>query len=184
MQQLDFPQSATYQNQALAINEKYFGKNHPNTSNAIDNLGHVYSNQEQYEQAFAHYQRAINIMLQHELNKEIKLAFYYKSYGHLQNDLGLYTEAEKNIKNSIDIFSIKQGSYIYRVAEMEVLLSHIYHNQGRDDEARQLLAKALPLMYTMHKAGDHYQVLGEELDAQLNNKPLEGTFTILKTQPN
>jgi len=184
MQQLDFPQSTTYQNQALAISEKYHGKGHPNTSNAIYNLGHVYSNQEQFEQAFDHYQRAIDIMLQHGLTEETKLAFYYKSYGHLQNDRGMYKEAEKNIKNSIAIFAIKQGSYIYRVAEMEVLLSHIYHNQGRDEEARQLLAKALPLMYTMHKAGDHYQVLGEELDAQLNDKTFDGPFTILKTQPN
>ncbi|WP_223787736.1 serine/threonine-protein kinase [Marinicella meishanensis] len=170
MQYNDYAASIEYQNQALAISEKYFGVGHPNTSNAIYNLGHVYSNMEDYDQAFALYNRAIQIMVDNGLGEERKVAFYYKAIGHLQNDLGYYEAAERNIKNSIHVFGLLQGLYVYRVAEMQVLLAHIHHNQGRDDEALALLQTAMPNMYTMHEDGEYYQELGERLLAELSTQ--------------
>ena len=167
MQYNDFAASIEYQNQALAISEKYFGQGHPNTSSAIYNLGHVYSNMEDYDTAFELYNRAIQIMVDNGLGEERKVAFYYKAIGHLQNDLGYYEEAERNIKNSIHVFGLLQGLYVYRVAEMQVLLAHIHHNQGRHEEALALLQEAMPNMYTMHEDGEYYQELGERLLAEL-----------------
>lgn len=168
MQYEDFTASIDYQNQALAISEKYFGKGHPNTSNAIYNLGHVYSNMKDQDTALEMYNRAIQIMVDNGLGEERKVAFYYKSIGHLQNDLGYYDDAERNIKNSIHVFGLLQGLYVYRVAEMQVLLAHIHHNQGRDAEALALLQEAMPNMYTMHEDGEYYQELGERLVAELS----------------
>ncbi len=176
MKLLDFEKSIENQNLALSISEKYFGKGHPNTSNAIYNLGHVYSNKKEFSTAINHYNKAIDIMLNNGLNQELKLGFYYKSLGHLQNDLGSYPEAQGNIEKSIQIFDLKQGGYVYRAAEMRVLLAHILFNQGQNDQATELLQTAMPLMYVMHKDGDYYQELGEDLSTKLNV-----TYT---TQPN
>lgn len=177
-----FAEALQSQNMALQISEKYFGKGHPNTTNALYNLGHVYADLKEYDQSFKYYNSAIGIMIKNGLIEEKKLAFYYKSIGHLQNDLGLYDEAEKNIKNSIEIFQLKQGNYVYRLAEMQVLLSHIYYNQQKNEQAKDLLRLAIPNMYTMHKEGDYYQVLAEDLNSVLTGQLNLSETELLKSK--
>ena len=162
-----YQQGLFYHEKSLKIKQKVYGGNHPKTGTTLYNIGYVYFGMENYVMAEKMYTQAVDLILKNNLKESTRLAFFYKQLGqtYIKNDK--FSEAESVYYKSIDIFENKKGTYIYRGAEMRVLLANLYFIQNKLIEAKKQLNIALPNMYTMHKKGDELQVLAEKLKEDL-----------------
>lgn len=152
---------------SLEIKESAYGVGHQQTASAYYNLANVHDNMKNYTLARFNYQKAIDLMLDNGVKNSVRLAFFYKYLARATYQLKDFQSTEEALKNSIEIFEDKGGTYVYRAAEVQVHLAQVYYDQGDFEAAKALIEIALPNMYVMHKKGDEYQVMAEKLDTLL-----------------
>lgn len=95
---------------ALAITEKEFGKDHPNTHIPLSDIGDVYTYMGNLEKALEYYQKALAQKLKEPHNGKYPdvTAHIYGDIGNTYRELGEY---EKALENYQKVLSIKEKNF-------------------------------------------------------------------------
>ena len=127
----------------LEMTEVTLGEDHPNTIEALVNLGFLYSNQTQYQKSIDHYSRALEISRRLFGDQHSETIGCMTSIGLVLHSQGSYEESEKALRLALrSARQIDDGPYP-RVWHIIRHLSDVVKSQGRYPEATTLAMEAL-----------------------------------------
>lgn len=127
----------------LEMTEDTLGEDHPNTIEALVNLGFLYSNQTQYQKSIDHYSRALEISRRLFGDQHSETIGCMTSIGLVLHSQGSYEESEKALRLALrSARQIEDGPYP-RVWQIIRHLSDVVKSQGRYPEATTLAMEAL-----------------------------------------
>jgi len=148
---------------ALAFAERQFGAESIEAASALNGLGMVYKFWGRFDDGTPVYVRAVSIVERAGGEEHPDLASLYHNLGGLEHARGDYAAAERHARRSLELRARTAGAGSVGVAEDEAALASILHGLGRDEEAEELLRRALPILEDA-LGQDHHEV-----GAALNN---------------
>jgi tetratricopeptide (TPR) repeat protein len=131
--------------EALAVGEKRYGVDHPNTSYLLNNLAELYWNQGKYEEAEALYQRDLAIREKMLGLEHPDTAQTLNNLANLYADQGKYAEAESLYQRALAIREQVLGHEHPDTAQTLNNLAALYNEQGKYEEAEPLYQRALAI---------------------------------------
>jgi len=129
--------------QALSMNERLFGPEHPNTTISLNNLADLYRLQGQFAKAEPLLKRSLGNKLKVFGNSHPDTAISIGNLGQLYHDQGKFGEAELLYKRALEICEQEVGPQHLRTATGLNHLAMLYLDQGRFAEAEPLLERSL-----------------------------------------
>ncbi|MBI4851749.1 MAG: tetratricopeptide repeat protein, partial [Acidobacteria bacterium] len=131
--------------QALEINRKMLGDNHPTTAVSINNLALLYSRKGDYIKAEALYLKTLEIYRKTLGENHRETATSISNLANLYNKKGDYTRAEKMYIQALEISRKAFGDNHALTANKINNLSALYYNKGDYSKAEPLLIQALAI---------------------------------------
>jgi tetratricopeptide (TPR) repeat protein len=173
--------------EALAIGEKRYGVDHPDTSELLHALAVLYRDQGKEEEAEPLLQRALAIRESTLGPEHPRTAQTLNSLAVLYRNQGKEEEAEPLLQRALAIIEKTLGSEHPDTAQMLNSLAVLYRNQGKEEEAEALYQRALAIRertlglehpYTAHtldNLASLYQDQGKYAEAE---SPLQRALAI------
>lgn len=104
---------------------------------ALSNICEISISEKQFDNVLEMLKEGLR--LAEKINDVVGQGYIYKIFGRYYNEIGMFEEADKWFKKSLNIFyKIKEGTYIYETAyDYSIMLLE----QGREQESLQILKK-------------------------------------------
>lgn len=147
---IDQKQSIKYFEQSIDIYSELYGDAHFRTINSLTNLGDTYRRNGQLNKAIATFQRAVNAAKSVYPNGSIRISDPQYWLSNAQIEAGLYSEAEKNLK---EVLSVYESNYQPGAQKVEMARSNLGYAislQGREKEGRLLIEQTLKNVREVH----------------------------------
>ncbi|QTA82304.1 CHAT domain-containing and and tetratricopeptide repeat-containing protein [Desulfonema limicola] len=132
----DYSQAKSMFEQALSIDEKLFGKDHPKVAIRLNNLALIHYFLGDYFTAKEMYEQALKINIKNYDPEHPKIAMNLSNLGMLCYEMGDFIEAEMLYERSLDIKQKKYGFEDPKVAIAMNNLALVFEKQGRYAEAK------------------------------------------------
>jgi tetratricopeptide (TPR) repeat protein len=137
------------QQDALAVGEKQYGVDHPNTYYLLNNLANLYADQGKHEEAEPLYQRVLAITEKMLGPEHPDTALTLGNLANLYADQGKHEEAEPLYQRVLAITEKMLGPEHPDTAQTLNNLANLYRNQGKHEEAEPLYQRALAIREKM-----------------------------------
>ncbi|MBD1874065.1 tetratricopeptide repeat protein [Nodosilinea sp. FACHB-131] len=131
--------------EGILLEEKLFGKEHPNLARSLNNLAELYRAQGRYNEAEALYQEALALRRQLPDAADSLVASILNNLALLYNLQGRYSEAEPLFQEALALLQKLWGDDHPYTATTFDNLAELYRIQGRYREAEPLFRKALSI---------------------------------------
>lgn len=188
-----YAEAESFLQQALTINERELGPEHPSTAMSLNNLAALYQDQGKYEQAEPLLQRALAISTQVLTPEHPDVAYSLNNLANLFLHQGRYPEAESLYKQALAIGEEALGAEHYDMAIWYANLANYYASFMKAyEQAEPLFQKALAIyektlgsehpdaVTCLNNLGTMYQRQGRYAEAErLHKKVLEVRRKIL-----
>lgn len=177
--------------QGLKLQRKVNGENHPYVAYTLRILSEIYGRQCRYKKAVNTLEQALEIMRGFTLEKDQELAPFKVDMARLLVALGDYEKAESYFADAIVSIENNYGVNHLYTAKVLTSMASLYMQQGRYNEAGELVARALPIQEKVHGPNHHLLVpvwllksrLCEVNDDMVNAKMfLEKSLSAVKSQ--
>jgi CHAT domain-containing protein/Tfp pilus assembly protein PilF len=143
--------------QALALQQRAAGANHPEVAGTLGNLAGVYFRQGRYSDAAALYRRVIAFDEKAFGANSPRLVLSVHNLAMIDAVFARYVEAEAGLKRALTIEESAFGADHYQAAAELVGLADLYQGLGRYDEADAMYRRALAIQEKAFGSG-HPQV--------------------------
>jgi CHAT domain-containing protein/Tfp pilus assembly protein PilF len=140
-----YPEAIRVADRALALSEKNLGPNHPETLNALSNLGGMYQEQGDYAKAEPLYLRALAIREKAFGPGDSNVAISFNNLAVLYRSKGDYEKAEPLYLSALAIFERVFGPDNPNFASSLNNLAIFYESQERYAQAESLYQRALTI---------------------------------------
>ncbi len=135
--------SILYHKKALVIREKIYGEEHAHVAASYKNLGLVYHDIGQYNEAKEYFAKGLVIGKKIYGEEHAHVATTYNNLGTVYRNLGQYNEAKENHEKGLVIYKKIYGEEHADVAKSYNNLGLVYHDLGQYNEAKEYHEKAL-----------------------------------------
>ena len=135
--------SAKRHDEATTCYISIYGEEHAAVATSYDNLGTVYRDLGQYNEAKEYYEKALVIKKKIYGEEHASVAASYNNLGNVYRDLGQYNEAKEYHKKALVIKKKIYGEEHASVAASYNNLGTVYHDLGQYNEAKEYYEKAL-----------------------------------------
>ncbi len=150
-------EAASVGKQALTIGTQAFGPDDPRLADAIEAMGLVASEQENYKDAEGYFQRSLAIKQKTPNIMPFELALAMDYLGDLYGLEGRFDDGERLLRQSLKILEQSYGADAPRAPNYSKILNdlgNLYKDAGRLPEAEAALRKAIATERTKAGAGD------------------------------
>jgi CHAT domain-containing protein/tetratricopeptide (TPR) repeat protein len=150
-------EAASVGKQALAIGTQAFGPDDPRLADAIEAMGLVASEQENYKDAEGYFQRSLAIKQKTPNMMPFELALAMDYLGDLYGLEGRFDDGEGLLRQSLKILEQSYGADAPRAPNYSKILNdlgNLYKDAGRLPEAEAALRKSYAVERTKVSAGD------------------------------
>jgi tetratricopeptide (TPR) repeat protein len=131
--------------QAMEIDEKTIGKEHPNYAVRLNNLANVYRSQGKYDEAIELFKQAMEIDEKTIGKEHSDYATDLSNLAHVYQSQGKYDEAIELYKQAMEIDEKTIGKEHPNYAVRLNNLAGVYRSQGKYDEAIELYKQVLEI---------------------------------------
>lgn len=140
----------TYFNQAIHIYTELYGEAHFRTINSLTNLGDSYRRTGDFEKSTKTFQRAVSAGRLAYPEGSIRIADPQYWLANAQIEMGLYEEAEKNLR---EVFVVYESNYepgTQRVEMARTNLGYAIKLQGRTAQGTKLIEQSIKNVKQLH----------------------------------
>jgi CHAT domain-containing protein/tetratricopeptide (TPR) repeat protein len=141
----DYAKAAATLQAALAIKEARLAPGHADLLPTLTQLGGIARLRGQFDEAEAHYRRAIDIASAGKPEPDANVAILVDNLGVLYQSAGRYADAETQHKRALPIFERVLGNEHLSTGTCVANLGAVAYQLGRYDDAEALLARALAI---------------------------------------
>jgi CHAT domain-containing protein len=145
---------------AIAQQEQTVGKNHPNIAFLENQLGELYFDIGNYQQAETSLEKAKSI-LENNLNNELGSAIL-NNLGLLYSTLGRYTEAETSLQQAVTILETLKGKDSLQIAATLNYLGDLYKAKGNYPQSETYYQRNLTIL--KNNLGDQHPAVAVSLN--------------------
>jgi tetratricopeptide (TPR) repeat protein/transcriptional regulator with XRE-family HTH domain len=138
-----YPQSQSFQQQALAIREEVFGSEHPDVADSLNSLAKLSRIEGDYEQTEKLHLQALAIRKKTLGLNHSATAISLNNLGVLYRAQGKYEEAEPFLKQALNIHEQVLGPEHPETLITFINLAKLYSEQRKYEEAEKLLKQTL-----------------------------------------
>jgi len=131
--------------EALEIQERVHGREHPSIARTLNKLGLVCKEQGMYTEAEQYYKEALSIREKVYGRTHHTVATILNNLGTIYKEQGMYAKAEVLCKEALEIRRNIYGSMHSSVAKSMHNLGRLYREQGKYTEAEKLYKEALEI---------------------------------------
>ncbi|MCL2086850.1 MAG: tetratricopeptide repeat protein [Oscillospiraceae bacterium] len=163
----EYAKALEFYEKVLEINEKTFGKEHPETATIYNNMAAVYVEMGDYAKAFELYEKTLKIDEKVFGKEHQKTATTYNNMAVVYDNQGDYVKALEFHEKASEIQEKSLGKEHPETATTYNNMAAIYNNQGDDAKAISFCEKALAI---------YERVLGKE---HPNTATLYGNMALL-----
>jgi tetratricopeptide (TPR) repeat protein len=135
---------------ALAMREKAWGQNHPDTADSLNKLAWLYHDQGKYAKSEPLSEHALEVSEKVFGPEHPETATSVNNLAALYHTQGRYEKAESLYKRALTIKERALGSEHADTAKSLNNLAALYRSQGRDEEAEPLYHRALRIREKIH----------------------------------
>ena len=142
----DLEQSSKYLMEALAINEKYYGKNHTSVASVKSKLSNIRRRQGKMKEALELAEEAYETSKRVQFHMKafnVNVASCLSSVARTKRDVGHLEDARGMFEESMKIYEDIYGQYHGDVIAQIAGLASVYRNMAKPRQAEQLLKDAL-----------------------------------------
>jgi len=164
-----YGEAIPYAEQLLAIQERTFGRDHPNVANAIYNVASLYMSEGRYAEAAALYLRAMAIYEKAEGPDGTDVADAIDNLASVYGMQGRYADAEPLYKRSLAIREKVLGPGHADVANSLSNLGGNYVSEGRYADAEPLFKRSVSIREEMRRSGRLAAIDAKNYAICLNN---------------
>jgi tetratricopeptide (TPR) repeat protein len=148
--------------QALELDIRLLGDNHPDVATSLNNLANLYKSQGKYEQAEPLYLQALELYTHLLGDNHPHVAASLNNLAALYESQGKYEQAEPLYLQALELYTHLLGDNHPHVAASLNNLAALYGSQGKYEQAEPLLLQTLEL-YT-HLLGDNHPHIATSLN--------------------
>jgi tetratricopeptide (TPR) repeat protein len=131
--------------QALEINKRLFGEEHPEVGNSLNNLALLYKSQGKYEKAELLYVQALELFKRLVGGENSNVAQILSNLAILYGSQGKYEKVESLLLQALELFKRLFGEEHPEVANSLNSLAGLYHSQSKYEQAEPLFLQALEM---------------------------------------
>jgi tetratricopeptide (TPR) repeat protein len=146
--------AVTFLTEVISTHEKHYGKDHVGIAAVLGNLGTVYLDQGNLEQAREHYERALGIQELHYGKNHVETASLLGNLGSVYRQEGKFEQAREYIERALRIREHHYGKDHVETASLLGSLGTVYREQGKFEQAREHYERALRVQ-EHHYGKDH-----------------------------
>jgi tetratricopeptide (TPR) repeat protein len=142
----DLERSSTYLMEALAINQRYYGKNHTSVAAVMSKLSNIRRRQGQMKESLRLAEEAYEISKRVQFHMKafnVNVASCLSSVARTKRDVGHLEDARSMFEESRKIYEDIYGQYHGDVIAQIAGLASVYRNMAKPREAERLLKDAL-----------------------------------------
>jgi CHAT domain-containing protein/tetratricopeptide (TPR) repeat protein len=177
-------EAASVGKRALAIGMQAFGPDDPRLADAIESMGAIAREQENYQEAEGYFQRSLAIKQKTPNMMPFELALAIDDLGDLYGLEGRFDDGEKMLKQALKLLEQSYGTDASRAPNYSKILNdlgNLYKDAGRLPEAEAALRKAYAIDHAKAGEGDQNAAstlgnLALVLDAQSRYAEAENLF--------
>lgn len=156
------------------IQKDLYSEKSPEAALALNNIGYVYGEMEDWEKAFSKYDAALDILTQCFGNNHTDTMLIYYNMAHDYCTRKDYQQSVSLLNKVIDYFSDKCGGYNSNLADAYLNMARTLRHSARVDESLEYYKKALSIQkrifYTYHPdIGLTYKCIADTLFESKNN---------------
>ena len=141
-----YDQALEYLMKDLAISEKVWGREHPDTAATYNNLGEVYRAQGKYDRALEYFMKALAIVEKVLGREHPDTATTYNNIAAVYHAQGKYDQALEYLMKNLAIREKVLGREHPDTATTYNNIAVVYANKGAYDQALEWYLKALPVL--------------------------------------
>lgn len=141
----EYTQAKPLYEQALAMNENLYGKEHPSIATSLNNLAELYRAQGAYEQALPLYKRALSIKEKLYGKEHSSIATSLNNLAELYRLQGAYKQALPLFEQALAILEKVHGQMHPDVAQAINNLAELYRTQEKYEQAVPLFRQAVAI---------------------------------------
>ncbi len=140
-----YPEAVEVYLRQIALSEKLYGTDHPDTATSYNDIGAVYHNQGSYTQALKYYNKALEIYEKVLGDDHSYIASTYNNIGAVYDDQGKYAQALEYYNKALVIWKKVLGEDNPATAVSYNNIGLVYRKQGAYARALDYLKKALEI---------------------------------------
>ena len=142
----DYKKALEYNKKALAINERVFGKEHPEIAKTFNNMGGVFHAQGDYDMALKYFGKALSIKEEALGPEHSSTAVTHNNIASVYADKGDYKSALEYYGKALTIIEREFGTKNYKAATTYNNIASIYDAQGDYEKALEFYGKDISII--------------------------------------
>jgi eukaryotic-like serine/threonine-protein kinase len=143
MERARYQESEQFDRQALAIDEKFYGPDHPQTASALTQLGRSLYYERHYDEAETLLRRALAIQERVHGPVHPAVASALNELGNIASATGEYREAEADFRRMVDIYRTVYHDHHYLIGIAQSNLATVYFGEKEYARAEALYREAI-----------------------------------------